>query len=129
MPVKLLQPVADLGAELLQPTDNELQVGLQASLGPRLFGLYFERVQSLLEAANAGLGFGLVEVTLGVPIDQACDALLHLGHLTLQHGGISLSGWRLHRVQPSLVLAHHAAGIFQQTAHFTPNRLLQPIGT
>ena len=60
MPVKLLQPVADLGAELLQPTDNELQVGLQPSLGPRLFGLYFERVQSLLEASNAGLGFGQV---------------------------------------------------------------------
>ena len=46
-----------------------------------LFGLSFEGLESVFEAPDAGFGFGLVEIALGVTVDQAGDALAQFGDL------------------------------------------------
>ena len=64
-PVEQLQFGTHLGAEHLQPSNDELQICFLPSLGSHLPSLSFERTQPLLEAANTRLGFGLLEVDHG----------------------------------------------------------------
>jgi hypothetical protein len=71
-----------------------------------LLGLDFEGLESLFEAPNPGFGFGLVEIALGIPVDQAGNALAQFGDLLVEQRCVGLARSRLNRFQPALILGY-----------------------
>jgi len=73
------------------------------SLISPLLGLGFEALEAFFEASDSRLGFGVVEIALGITVDQTGDALTQFGDLPVDHHRVGLAGWSLNRFQPALV--------------------------
>ena len=56
-----------------------------------MLSLCFEGLQPFFEPADARFGFGFIEITFGIAINQARNALAQLRDLLVQPGRIGLT--------------------------------------
>ena len=99
------------------------------SLSVLLLGLDLEGLEALFETADAGFGFSLVKIALGVTVDQAGNALAQFGDLLVDQRRVGLARSRLNRGQPALIFVSQPRRLGQQLPNGAPDGLLQPVGT
>ena len=93
-----------------------------------MLGLDFEGLESLFEAPDPWFGFGLVEIALGIPVDQAGNALAQFGDLPVDERAVGLARSRLNRCQPALIFVSQTRRLGQQLTNGAPDGLLQSVG-
>jgi hypothetical protein len=113
VPIQPFKPITDTGAKCLKAADDELQISFLPGQVACLLGLCLQRLKPFFEVPDTRFGFAFLQVTLGVSVNQARDAISYLRNLLFQQIDIGCSRQYLHRIQPSLVFIGQAPWVLQ----------------
>ncbi len=123
--VRGIEPVHHLAGELLQPTDEQLQLTLCCLCIGQPLGLQRQRRCPVFQPLDAGLELTLVDQPLGIAVDQPADAAPEGHDLTLELGDLVRLGGVPGVAQAPAVLVRHTAGRLHHGADAVPHRPLE----
>jgi hypothetical protein len=125
-PIRLCQPLLDLRRKVLQPPNDQAQVGVKGVLLSKLLALRFHMGDPLAEPGDPGLELMLFNKRIGVTVDQPRQPLPQLAQLRFERGeGRALGG--AVGMQSPLVFLRQPPGVSQQCTDFLPYGQLQQI--
>src|SRR4029450_7568512 len=126
-PVDLFQPALNFRCEVLQPTDDQLQLVLQYRLIGEFPGLFFKFRDAFPHPCDPRLKLLLLDQSFGVRVNEASYALPHSLQLTFNAGQVLPPGLRP-RLQTAAVLCGQPLRVCQQRLHLAPDRAVQQVG-
>src|SRR6266851_143815 len=125
-PIRSLQAVVDVGRKVFQTANDQLQFCVHGRLICQLLALLLQPGDTLAQAGQPGLKFGLVDEPLRVTVNLACDPLPQLADLRFDRRKrrALCAGLRL---QAAPIFLRQALRVGQQRTDVLPDGQVQPI--
>src|SRR5713101_8389392 len=125
-PIRSLQAVVDVGRNVFQTANDPLQCCVHGRLSCQLLALLLQTGDTLAQAGQPGLKFGLVDEPLRVTVDEACDTLPQLAdqRFDRRKRRAVCAGLRL---QAAPIFLRKSFRVGQQRTDFLPDGEVEPI--